>query len=155
MLRIENQWSHSWHCRDRIAVCWILATGSAHQTQTRLYFDLLRNGGEQNYLRLLPPGERNRVLSRWYQGSGQLKLDYSYAEMENTAPSQVSFATSAHNEELGARLLQNFTEQLVDLWGVRRTHPQFWDVLHDITRWHREHQPLQAGVFDINRYKNL
>jgi len=264
----------------------------AHQTQTRLYFDLLRNGGEQNYLRLIPPGERIRVLSRWYQGSGQLKLDYSYAEMENTAPSQVSFTTSAYNEELGAHLLQNFGElnaerddplnrcsaqkcgrqdqaqwiqqadqelstlaatraeflpaihylpdltfvrvvnqqgertvyslirdrahsnvafllgedlryqpkedkltlypgiigsypnfmfdvpasqlglfterlrglkaeepkefeRLVDLWGVRRTHPQFWDVLHDITRWHREHQPLQAGVFDINRYTNL
>ncbi|MFC7294635.1 hypothetical protein [Marinobacter aromaticivorans] len=28
-------------------------------------------------------------------------------------------------------------------------------MLHDITAWQREHQPLQAGVFDINRYKNL
>ncbi|WP_406564986.1 hypothetical protein [Marinobacter aromaticivorans] len=24
-----------------------------------------------------------------------------------------------------------------------------------MTAWQREHQPLQAGVFDINRYKNL
>ena len=264
----------------------------AHQAQTRLYFDLIRNGGEQNYLRLVPPGERNRVLRRWYQGSGELKLDYSYAEMENTAPSQVPFVTSAFNEELGARLLLNFRdlnaerddpinrcsamkcgrkdqadwiqqadrelstlaatraeflpaidylpnvtfvrvvtdqgertvytiirdrahsnvafmlgedlryqpdedkltiypgvigsypnfmfevpasqlelftnklaalkseqpkefERIVDLWGVRRTHPQFWDILHDITQWQREHQPLQAGIFDINRYKNL
>nr|WP_286221331.1 fatty acid cis/trans isomerase [Marinobacter sp. LA51] len=264
----------------------------AHQAQTRLYFDLIRNGGEQNYLRLIPPGERNRVLERWYQGAGNLKLDFSYAEMENTAPSQVPFATSAYNEELGARLLLNFhqlnaerddpinrcggkecgrkneapwiqqadrqlstlaatraeflpairylpnvtfvrvwTEQgertvytlirdrahesvaflfnedlryqpeddqltiypgiigsypnfifdvpasqlklftermaaltidqqdkfdrLVSLWGVRRTHPRFWETLQDITQWQREHQPLQAGIFDINRYKNL
>ena len=264
----------------------------AHQAQTRLYFDLIRNGGEQNYLRLIPPGERNRVLQRWYQGAGELKLEYSYAEMENTAPSRVPFATSAYSEELGARLLLNFRalnaerddplnrcsarkcgredqpgwiqqadrelsvlaatraeflpairylpdvtfvrvvnekgertvysmirdrahsnvafllgeglryqpkedkltlypgvigsypnfmfevpasqlalfterlrgleaetpkdfERIVDLWGIRRTHPRFWAVLHDITQWQRENQPLQAGIFDINRFKNL
>lgn len=264
----------------------------AHQAQTRLYFDLIRNGGEQNYLRLIPPGERNRVLERWYQGSGDLKLEYSYADMENEAPSQVPFATSAYNEELGARVLLEFRdlnaerddpinrcsarkcgrenqpdwvrqadremstlaatraeflpainylpnvtfvrvvndqgertvysvirdrahtnvafmlgedlryqpnddkltiypgvigsypnfmfeipasqlelfsermkrldaeqpgefERIVELWGVRRTHPRFWDLLHDITAWQREHQPLQAGIFDVNRFENL
>jgi len=50
---------------------------------------------------------------------------------------------------------QDKFDRLVSLWGVRRTHPRFWDTLHDITRWQREHQPLQAGIFDINRYKNL
>lgn len=264
----------------------------AHQAQTRLYFDLIRNGGEQNYLRLLPPGERNKVLHHWYQGAGEFKLDYSYADMDDTAPSQVPFATSAFNEELGARLLLKFHElnaerddpinrcggsdcgrkdepewireadqvlselaatraeflpainylpnvtflrvyneegkrtvytvirdrahsnvafllgedlryqpendkltiypgiigsypnfmfdipasqlglfkdrmkalkaeepkafeAIVGVWGVRRTHRQFWEILHDITAWQREHQALQAGVFDINRYKNL
>lgn len=264
----------------------------AHQAQTRLYFDLIRNGGEQGYLRLAPPGERNRILQRWYQGVGSLKLDFSYASMDDKIPSQVPFATSAYNEELGARLLLNFRdlnaehddpvnrcggsdcgrkdepewireadqvlselaatraeflpaisylpdvtflrvfndegertvytlirdrdhsnvafllgeglrykptndkltiypgiigsypnfvfdipasqlelfkdrmkalkaeepkafEALASLWGVRRTHRHFWDILHDITAWQREHQPLQAGIFDINRYKNL
>jgi len=264
----------------------------AHQAQTRLYFDLIRNGGEQDYLRLVPPGERNRVLQNWYQGAGELKLNFSYASMDETAPSQVSYATSAFNEELGARLLTHFRnlnaerddpinrcagsdcgrkdepewirnadqalselaairaeflpaisylpnvtflrvyneegertvytiirdrahssvafllgedlryqpendrltiypgiigsypnfmfdipasqlglfkdrmkglkpeepkafEALVGVWGVRRTHRQFWEILHDITAWQREHQPLQAGIFDINRYKNL
>lgn len=46
-------------------------------------------------------------------------------------------------------------DRLVSLWGVRRTHPRFWETLHDITQWQRENQPLQAGIFDINRYKNL
>jgi hypothetical protein len=264
----------------------------AHQAQTRLYFDLIRNGGEQNYLRLIPPGERNRVLKSWYQGAAELKLDYSYAEMDDTTPSQVPYATSAFNEELGARLLLNFRDinierndpinrcggsecgrknqpdwitlsdqilselaavraeflpginylpdvtflrvyneqgertiytvirdrahssvaflfgeslryqpendkltiypgiigsypnfmfnipasqlalfkdrfkrlkaeepnafgRLVNIWGVRRTHRQFWEILHDITAWQREHKPLQAGIFDINRYENL
>ncbi|MDT9121678.1 fatty acid cis/trans isomerase, partial [Escherichia coli] len=30
----------------------------AHQAQTRLYFDLIRNGAELNFLRLLPPQSR-------------------------------------------------------------------------------------------------
>lgn len=46
-------------------------------------------------------------------------------------------------------------EELVSVWGVRRTHRRFWEILHDITAWQLEHQPLQAGIFDINRYKNL
>ncbi|MBQ0745311.1 MAG: fatty acid cis/trans isomerase [Marinobacter sp.] len=264
----------------------------AHQAQTRLYFDLIRNGSEQDYLRLIPPGERSKVLQRWYQGAGKLKLDYSYASIDDTSPSQVPYATSAFNEELGARLLLNFRElnaerddpinrcggsncgrkdepewvrdadrvlselaatraeflpainylpdvtflrvyneegkrtvytvirnrahsnvafllgedlryqpendeltiypgiigsypnfmfdipasqlglfkdrmkalkaeepkgfeALVGVWGVRRTHRHFWEILHDITAWQQEHQPLQAGIFDINRYKNL
>jgi hypothetical protein len=82
----------------------------AHQAQTRLYFDLIRNGGEQNYLRLTPPGERNRVLESWYQGAGSLKLSYSYAKMDDTIPSQVPFATGSFNAELGARLLLKFSD---------------------------------------------
>ncbi|MGO1499667.1 MAG: fatty acid cis/trans isomerase [Marinobacter sp.] len=262
----------------------------AHQAQTRLYFDLIRNGGEQNYLRLIPPGERNRVLRSWYKDAGTLKLDYSYTSMDDTTPSQVPYATSALNAELGARLLLKFRElnaerddpinrcsdcgregapewirqadqklsdlaatraeflpainylpevtflrvynengkrtvytmirdrahtnvaflfgesvryqpendkltiypgiigsypnfmfdipasqlglfkdrmkalkvgepkafeELVSVWGVRRTHRFFWEILRDITAWQQEHNPLQSGVFDINRYENL
>ncbi|MGO1462404.1 MAG: fatty acid cis/trans isomerase [Marinobacter sp.] len=264
----------------------------AHQAQTRLYFDLIRNGGEEDYLRLVPPGERNRVLQNWYQGAGKLKLDYSYASMDDTSPSQVPYATSAFNAELGARLLLKFRdlnaerddpinrcggsdcgrmdepewirqadqelselsatraeflpainylpevtfvrvyndegkrtvytllrdrahsnvafllgesgryqpkndtltiypgiigsypnfmldipasqlglftdrmkalnaeehkafEAIVSVWGVRRTHRFFWEILQDITVWQQEHKPLQSGVFDINRYENL
>ena len=44
---------------------------------------------------------------------------------------------------------------LVETWGVRRPHPQFWEILHDITDWQKARQPLLAGVFDINRYENF
>jgi hypothetical protein len=44
---------------------------------------------------------------------------------------------------------------LVLSWGVRRTNPDFWNVLHDIQAWVRETTPLEAGVLDINRYANL
>ena len=46
----------------------------SHQGQTRLYFDLIRNGAEMNFLRLLPPDERKRQIADWYQGSGELKM---------------------------------------------------------------------------------
>ncbi|MBX9637732.1 MAG: fatty acid cis/trans isomerase, partial [Nitrosomonas sp.] len=46
-------------------------------------------------------------------------------------------------------------EHIVSTWGVRRTHPQFWEILHDITAWQREREPLIAGIFDINRYENF
>jgi hypothetical protein len=46
-------------------------------------------------------------------------------------------------------------ERVVETWGVRRTHPQFWEILHDITAWQKTQEPLLAGVFDINRYENF
>lgn len=42
----------------------------------------------------------------------------------------------------------------LDKWGVRRSEKDFWlfsDWLHD---WYRSHQPLQAGVIDLNRFEN-
>ncbi|HRQ06299.1 MAG TPA: fatty acid cis/trans isomerase, partial [Nitrosomonas halophila] len=46
-------------------------------------------------------------------------------------------------------------EEIVMNWGIRRTHPRFWDILHDITDWQKAQQPLSAGIFDINRYENF
>lgn len=46
-------------------------------------------------------------------------------------------------------------DSIVLQWGIRRSHPQFWEILHDFTAWQKEQQPLEAGVFDINRYENL
>ena len=44
---------------------------------------------------------------------------------------------------------------LVERWGVRRTHPDFWSVFHDFTQYQREVEPLEAGILDMNRYENL
>ncbi|WVM91042.1 fatty acid cis/trans isomerase [Halopseudomonas pachastrellae] len=46
-------------------------------------------------------------------------------------------------------------EQVADRWGVRRTHPQFWEILADFRQYVEETDPTQAGLFDINRYQNL
>jgi hypothetical protein len=44
---------------------------------------------------------------------------------------------------------------VVDHWGVRRTHPDFWAIFHDFTRYEQQHEPLEAGILDMNRYENL
>ncbi|MDB5969545.1 MAG: cis/trans isomerase [Hydrocarboniphaga sp.] len=44
---------------------------------------------------------------------------------------------------------------VVDHWGIRRTHPDFWAIFHDFTSYQREQDPLEAGILDMNRYENL
>lgn len=262
---------------------------AAHQAQTRLYFDLIRNGAEMNFLRLMPADSRQALLDDWYQDSGQLKLWLSYPELDTSTatglildpqkPKQsfveqllarygrvnafpdpinrcttgncyrtnVSPAVQAVEQQLsrltgkpaaslqviqqlpeasmlrveladGKRqiysLLRNRAhsnvafltgeslryqpgldtltvypgvqtsypnfifnvpaeqipefvvalqqardasafEQLVQRWGIRRSHPQFWDYFHDLTRFIEESAPREGGVLDMNRYENL
>lgn len=262
----------------------------AHQLLTRLYFDLIRNGSEHNFLRLLPAGQRKSLLKDWYQDLARLKFGIVYEEIDDKSPSAEDFTSDNPKQELALRILARFQrinamshdllnrcqenncsrpdqplwiqqadkalsgiaaqpaakvtgithlpevtflrvtqsehertvytllrnrahsnvafifgeklryqpekdrltvypgitgsypnfifdvpasqiaefvsllgsakkakdfEQVVVTWGVRRTHPQFWNILHDITTWQKAQQPLLAGVFDINRYENF
>lgn len=61
----------------------------SHQAQTRLYFDLIRNGAEANLLRFLPIEQRNPLLHSWYQKSGRIKLFTSYADVDERTPSRI------------------------------------------------------------------
>ena len=46
-------------------------------------------------------------------------------------------------------------ERIVMRWGVRRSHPQFWQYFHDLSQYIRETTPVEEGVLDMNRYENL
>lgn len=264
----------------------------SHQLQTRLYFDLIRNDGETNFLRFLPAQLRNPLLHQWYQDGGRVKLFTSYADIDDKTPTQLKFARGIDGEvakaayvaqllqrlrkvagpddvinrcedgdcalpgasaatrqanralrvlaqQTGAQLpvipllpevmllrvrapqerlvyslvhnrahsnvafitgeddrlqpqrdtlsvvpglagsypnfafdvtldeIEAFTTQLaavndvagltavVERWGVRRTHPQFWTIFHDFSLSLRERAPLEAGILDMNRYENL
>ncbi|AZD30433.1 fatty acid cis/trans isomerase [Pseudomonas chlororaphis] len=261
----------------------------SHQAQTRLYFDLIRNGAEQNFLRLMPAGTREGFLDDWYQNSGKFKmwLDYEsidddkasalaldekdpkrdfahqllsrygdlnarpdpinrcdgaycsrpnidpalqnaeqalsglvsrpaagmrvidllpeatmlriqapsgkrvfYSMLRNRAHSNVAFLlgeslryqpgldtltiypgvlSSYPNfmfnipagqvpafvaEMENAKDAHRF-EKIVERWGIRRSHPQFWQYFHDQTQYILETDPKEAGVLDMNRYENL
>ncbi len=261
----------------------------SHQAQTRLYFDLIRNGAEVNFLRLMPAEAREDYLSDWYQHSGKLKLwlDYqgidsqsptalqlpgrepkrSFAEallrrydtlnarpdpinrcngahcyreglpaelqraeqalsrlaskpasglrvieqlpeatllrveladgrrevyslLRNRAHSNVAFLLGEHLRyqpaldsltvypgvlssypnfifSLSADEVPAFVgaleqardagtfEKVVERWGIRRTHPEFWRYFHDLSAYIRETEPIESGVLDMNRYHNL
>lgn len=261
----------------------------SHQAQTRLYFDLIRNGAEVNFLRLLPAETRKGYLSDWYQDSGKLKLWLDYQEIDSQSPSALqlagqdakrSFAEAllARYGSLNARpdpinrcisgncyraaisgplqraeqalsrlagkpagrlkaiaqlpeatllrvevaagqrevysLLRNRAhsnvafmygealrylpaqdsltvypgvlssypnfifsltaaevpafvtaleqsrdgaafDRIVERWGIRRTHPDFWRYFHDLSSYIEETEPVEAGVLDSNRYQNL
>lgn len=262
----------------------------SHQAQTRLYFDLIRNGAEQNYLRLLPKESREDILHDWYQGMAKLKLITSYAGLPDQQPSGITYRTDAPLIELAETIIQQYRginavphdainrcgkapcisvenswtasvdqqlesvsarpaktlpliQQLPDFslltvknkdgktalysmirnrahsnvafmlgeslryqpeqdtltitpgilgsypnfafsvttedlpafiasiqsgsneeedlealtarWGVRRTHPLFWDYLQSYHDWLEHNQPIEAGILDINRYQNL
>jgi hypothetical protein len=261
----------------------------SHQAQTRLYFDLIRNGAEVNFLRLMPAESRQGYLNDWYQSGGKLKiwLDYQAIDTKspsalrlpgndpkrsfvetllerygslNARPDPINRCTGAHCHRPGldadlqraeqslsrltakpagglkvieqlpeASLLRlemadgerevysllrnrahsnvafllgeelryqpaldtltvypgvlssypNFIfnvqveqtaefvaaleqardsvafEKVVERWGIRRTHPEFWRYFHDMSAYIQQTEPLEAGVLDMNRYQNL
>lgn len=261
----------------------------SHQAQTRLYFDLIRNGAEQNFLRLMPADARSGLFSDWYQKSGKLKAWMDYYPLDRKTPSGLPLSGEDPKRQFAEQLLQRFAalnarpdpinrctgqhchrdglpadlqqaeqalsrlasrpasqlkvihqlpeatllrveagngrrevysllrnrahsnvafmlgedlryqprldtltlypevmtsypnfmfsvpasqvadfvdaleqvdnsasfDKVVERWGIRRTHPQFWRYFHDLSAHIREHDPVEAGVLDMNRYENL
>ncbi|CAD5376789.1 cis/trans isomerase [Pseudomonas sp. OF001] len=80
----------------------------SHQAQTRLYFDLIRNGAEQNFLRLMPPGERRAILHDWYQDGGLLKVWLNYERIDSDTPSGLVLPPGDPKEAFAARLLERY-----------------------------------------------
>ncbi len=257
----------------------------SHQVQTRLYFDLIRNEGETNFLRFLPPASRRSVYESWYQADAKVKSLIIYHELDTRSPSAVPLTTDRPTEEmyktvqlefpgttqspdvingcrpdcgtkdpepirnqvnsilqtLAARPAKNLSgirwlpevsflrvdlpngtflaytilrnrrhsnvsfifgeslrrqedldsltlvptligsypniifqvnlsdierfrdvlasvnsnsdyKNLISRWGVLRMAPNFWDIFHSFTQYVRKHDPLEAGIYDMNRY---
>lgn len=262
----------------------------SHQLQTRLYFDLIRNGAEVNFLRLMPADKRRSILGDWYQNGGKVKMWLDYDDIDTRTPSGLKLDARDPRRDFGLKLLQrsaslnaapdpinrctgaycsrpgmsaefrdveqslsrlvsrpaaglkvidqlpeasmlrvegqggqrqvysllrnrahsnvafllneshryqpgldtltlypgvlssypNFIfnipaeevpefvegmeaarddtarfERIVQRWGVRRSHPQFWRYFHDLSAYLKETVPDEAGVLDMNRYENL
>ena len=78
----------------------------AHQVQTRLYFDLIRNGAEINFLRLMPADNRSDLLGDWYQNSGKLKLWLDYQSIDTSTPSALRLDPKDPKRDFGLKLVQ-------------------------------------------------
>ncbi len=261
----------------------------SHQAQTRLYFDLIRNGAEQNFLRLMPADSRDGYLDDWYQSSGKFKMWLDYESIDNDKPTALKLDEKDPKRDFVQQLLMRYGdlnarpdpinrcdgaycsrpnidpalqnaeqalsrltarpaaglkvidqlpeatmlrietrsgkrevysllrnrahsnvafllgealryqpgldtltiypgvlssypnfmfnvpaeqvpafvtemenakdaqgfEKIVERWGIRRSHPQFWQYFHDLSRYIHETDPVEEGVLDMNRYENL
>ncbi|MCP1444994.1 hypothetical protein J3D54_004126 [Pseudomonas sp. GGS8] len=261
----------------------------SHQAQTRLYFDLIRNGAEQNFLRLMPANSRDGYLDDWYQNSGKFKMWLDYEDIDNDKPTALTLDESDPKRDFAMQLLSRYGElnarpdpinrcdgaycsrpnidpalqnaeqalsrltsrpaaglkvidqlpeatmlrieapsgkrevysllrnrahsnvafllgeslryqsgldtltiypgvlssypnfmfnipagevpafvdemenardaasfeKIVERWGIRRSHPQFWQYFHDLSRYIHDTDPVEEGVLDMNRYENL
>ena len=83
----------------------------SHQIQTRLYFDLVRNEGEVNFLRLLPPHSRDAIYQNWYQGAGQIAAMLNYHELDTQTASNIAFQSKKPYSELLELIMEKHPEQ--------------------------------------------
>lgn len=76
-----------------------------HQLNTRLYMDFLRIEGEHLFLTLLPPAERERLLSYWYRDARKDTLNHlnKAAPFTRHAP-DIRYTTATPQTELLALL---------------------------------------------------
>jgi len=47
---------------------------------------------------------------------------------------------------------QKAFEHVIEQWGVRRMDPNFWEIFHSFSQHMKQHKPLEAGSYDLNRY---
>ena len=80
----------------------------SHQAQTRLYFDLIRNGAEQNFLRLMPVAARKHLLDDWYQNSGRLKMWLDYQNLDNDVPTGLDLPEKGAKNAFAVQLLSRY-----------------------------------------------
>ncbi|WP_417223117.1 fatty acid cis/trans isomerase [Amphritea sp.] len=80
----------------------------SHQAQTRLYFDLIRNGSETNFLRFMPANSREKIYTNWYQSSAKLKTKIAYRALDNHTPSGIVYHSDDPKQELLQTLLNKY-----------------------------------------------
>ncbi|MBX8616378.1 fatty acid cis/trans isomerase, partial [Pseudomonas cichorii] len=87
----------------------------SHQAQTRLYFDLIRNGAEINFLRLMPADKREKMLGDLYQDSGKFKMWLDYQRIDDDTASGLKL--DGHHPR------QDFARQLIQRSGTLNAAP--------------------------------
>jgi hypothetical protein len=67
----------------------------ATQAETRFYFDLIRSGGEDNFLHFMPSEIRTSMRDAWYQGKkAEKKIRKTYEIVNEDLPVQISYQTA-------------------------------------------------------------
>ncbi|MEB0040609.1 MULTISPECIES: fatty acid cis/trans isomerase [unclassified Pseudomonas] len=80
----------------------------AHQAQTRLYFDLIRNGAEVNFLRLMPADSRDDFLDDWYQEGGKVRLWLDYQKVDDDTPTGLILDNKDPEHDFAQQLIRRY-----------------------------------------------
>lgn len=82
----------------------------AHQLATRMYFDLIRSGAENNFLHFMPPGVRTEMRASWNRGTAsELKSALDYEVVNEDLPVQISYRRDQPKAEFVARVNQRLS----------------------------------------------
>ncbi len=84
-----------------------------HQLASRVYMDFLRIDGENNFLRLLPAKQRDKIHASWYKGlSGELATYMRTPYYSAGHKTGVVFKTTQYKQELFAQIRQKFGKSI-------------------------------------------
>jgi hypothetical protein len=89
------------------------------------------------------PDDDNLTVLRGFTGSYP---SYFLSVKATDLPAFVSSMTALRSED--------DVTALTDRYGVHRTDPAFWSYSDWFNQEYRNIQPVQAGIFDLNRYEN-
>lgn len=121
---------------------------------------LARDGGREVY---------TLILNRAHSNNAQLFAEEDrLIPEENTVTVAKGFIGAYPNMffQLTEKQLESFVVEitamrsdedytrLVERYGVRRTAPWFWKLSDEFHAVYRARHPIEAGVFDLNRYQN-
>jgi hypothetical protein len=113
----ETAWVLSYSALERIH--YLLVAGFdiygniGHQLNTRLYMDLLRTEGEDNFLVFLPADKRRAIRDSWYQGIRENKKD----DEDNVHWLDQEFFTGYATSNVQLELYRRFEKHLGSLAG--------------------------------------
>ena len=94
----------------------------SHQTQTRLYFDLIRNGAETNFLRFMPAESRQSIYDDWYQSAARFKTEITYHELDVTTPTNIAYSSNQPQAEFLEKFLDKYPVLTGGIDSINRCH---------------------------------
>lgn len=118
----------------------------SHQAQTRLYFDLIRNGSELNFLRFVPQDTRSALYAQWYQGHAQLKDKIAYTDVNLDVPVAIDYRAADHQDN--ASIMAQFASQLMTRTAGVSSGP---DTLNRCPQGNCLRRELSASEVQIDR----
>ena len=115
-----------------------------------LAYTLVRNKAHTNVAFLLEEEKRREPLKDTLTAYRGLLGSYPNFMFNVPQDSIESFTADLH----AVQTREQFIE-LVGRYGLSRTHPEIWTNFQWFVNYMRRTRPIEAGIYDLNRYKKV